>query len=85
MAQLISNGMAGARVMQEYRVWESRKPVLQSALQRLSGNVFRHCLLEAARIDHAIKGMGDGNPWDGFSTIILWLSGKVRPTQLSIA
>lgn len=85
MSQLLSNGMATARVMQEYRIWDSRKPIFQSALQRLSGTVFRHCLLEAARIDQAIKGMGEGNPWDGFSTIILWLSGKVRPTQLSIA
>ena len=85
MSQLISNGMATARVLQEYRIWDSRKPIFQSALQRLSGNVFRHCLLEAARIDQAVKGMGDGNPWDGFTTMILWLSGKVRPTQLSIA
>ena len=85
MAQLLKNGMATARVMQEYRVWDSRKPIFQSALQRLSPGVFRHCLLEAARIDQAIKGIGEGNPWDGFGTIILWLSGKARPNQLSIA
>jgi DNA polymerase-3 subunit delta len=85
MAQLLGNGMATARVMQEYRVWENRKNTIQSALQRLPANAFRHCLLESARIDQAIKGMGQGNPWDGFTTIILWLSGKIRPTTLSIA
>jgi len=84
MAQMISNGMAAARVMQEYRIWDTRKPILQSALQRLHPNIFRHCLLESGRIDHSIKGIAAGNPWDGFTTIILWLSGTLRPTQLSI-
>lgn len=84
MSQLINSGMAPARVMQEYRIWENRKAIFQSALQRLSPNTFKHCLLEAARIDRSIKGMGDGNPWVGFNNLILWLSGKIRPGSMAL-
>lgn len=84
MSQLIGNGMAPARVLQEYRVWDNRKAIIQSALQRLSNTTFKHCLLEAARIDRSIKGMSDGNPWVGFNNLILWLSGKIRPGSMAL-
>ncbi|MAR93320.1 MAG: DNA polymerase III subunit delta [Pseudomonadota bacterium] len=85
MSHLLQNGMAPARVLQEYRVWERRKPLLQETLRRVPLSVLRHCLMEAARVDQAIKGIGEGDPWDGFTTIILWLSGKLRPTRLALA
>ena len=84
ISQLIDNGLAPARAMQEYKVWENRKPVMQAALQRVSGRTFKHCLVEAARIDQAIKGLGKGDPWDGFTNLILWLSGKVKPGLLAL-
>jgi DNA polymerase III subunit delta len=84
MAQLIDNGLAPARALQEYKVWENRKPILQGALQRVPGRTFKHCLVEAARIDQAIKGLGQGDPWDGFTNLILWLAGKVKPGLMAL-
>lgn len=84
MTQLIDNGLAPARALQEYNVWENRKPILQSALQRVHGRTFKHCLVEAARIDQAIKGLGQGDPWDGFTNLILWLAGKVKPGSMAL-
>ncbi len=84
MSSLIENGMSASKVMQDYRVWSTRKQVIQSALQRLQSKTFKHCLLEIARIDRAIKGMAQGNPWVGFTNVILWLSGKVRPGSMAL-
>ncbi|MGB3622293.1 DNA polymerase III subunit delta [Ketobacter sp. MCCC 1A13808] len=84
MSQLINNGMAPARVMQEYRIWDTKKSIIQSALQRIPANGFKHCLLEAARIDRTIKGIGHGNPWDGFNNLILWLSGSIQPGKMAL-
>lgn len=84
ISQLIENGLAPARALQEYKVWDSRKPILQSALQRIPARTFKHCLVEATRIDHAIKGLGEGDPWDGFNNLILWLAGKIRPGLLAL-
>lgn len=84
MSHLIENGLAPARVLQEYKVWDSRKPILQSALQRIPARTFKHCLVEAARIDQAIKGLGPGDPWDGFSNLVLWLAGQVKPGLLAL-
>lgn len=84
VSQLIDNGLAPARALQEYKVWENRKAMLQSALQRVPGRTFKHCLVEAARIDQAIKGLGQGDPWDGFTNLILWLAGKMKPGLMAL-
>lgn len=84
VSQLIENGLAPARALQEYKVWENRKAMLQGALQRVPGRTFKHCLVEAARIDQAIKGLGQGDPWDGFTNLILWLAGKMKPGSMAL-
>lgn len=84
VSQLIDTGLAPARALQEYRVWENRKNIMQGALKRLPGRAFKHCLLESARIDQSIKGLGAGDPWDGFTNIILWLAGKMKPGLLAL-
>jgi len=84
MAQLVDNGLAPARALQEYKIWENRKAIMQGALQRVPGRTFKHCLVEAARIDQAIKGLGQGDPWDGFTNLILWLAGKIKPGMMAL-
>ena len=84
MSHLISTGLAPARVLQDYRIWDNRKDLMQNALKRLPIRTFQHCLLESARIDQTVKGMGEGDPWDGFTNIILWLSGKMKPGLLAL-
>ena len=39
---------------------------------------------QAARIDQAVKGLGEGDPWDGFTNIILWLSGRIKPGLMAL-
>lgn len=84
MAQLVDNGLTPARALQEYNIWENRKAIMQDALQRVPGHTFKHCLVEAARIDQAIKGLGQGDPWDGFTNLILWLAGKIKPGMMAL-
>lgn len=84
VSQLIDNGLAPARALQEYKVWANRTSMLQNALQRVPARTFKHCLVEAARIDQAIKGLGKGDPWDGLTNLILWLSGKVKPGLMAL-
>lgn len=85
MSHLIANGQSVDRALQEYKVWNTRKTLLEAALRRLPSRTFQHCLVEAARIDQAIKGLGQGDPWDGFTNLILWLAGKMKPGLLAIA
>lgn len=84
VSHLIDTGLAPARALQEYRVWDNRKELMQNVLKRLPGRAFKHCLLEAARIDQAVKGLGEGDPWDGFTNIILWLSGRIKPGLMAL-
>ncbi len=84
MSQLMANGLPVTKVLQQYRIWENRKPIIQEALRRTKLNTFRRCLLEAAHVDQAIKGIVKTNPWDGFTNMVLWLGGEVKAGQLGI-
>ena len=76
--RLAEHEMPGLMALREQ--YGSKKP-LKGCLQ---SKTFKHCLLEIARIDRAIKGMAQGNPWVGFTNVILWLSGKVRPGSMAL-
>lgn len=84
MAALIANGQAPAQALAQHKVWDNRKSLVQNALQRLSLRLIQRCLLEAARIDQCHKGLGSGDPWDGFTNILLWLSGRLKPGLLAL-
>ncbi len=46
---------------------------LEKALKRLGPDRLRAAVLHVARIERASKGVGDGDPWDGFITLGLEL------------
>lgn len=55
--------------------WQSRKPLLKSALPRLRANKLSQMLQHAEQIDHVIKGIKIGNTWQELAMLCLKLSG----------
>lgn len=59
------------QVMQSQRVWEKRKPIVAAGLKRHSLEAMAGFLHQASLTDHSIKGLGDGDPWDHLSQLLL--------------
>ena len=72
--QLVEQGNSAQQAFQQYRVWDNRKPLLQSCLKRHSIESLNGLLMTAASIDHAIKGLKLGSPWVGLSRLTLQLA-----------
>lgn len=68
-------------------VWEKRKPLVKTAVRRLSPSHLRQMLRLAAGIDQAIKGMRMASPWDDMTTLILMFCGSatLHPHNLRLA
>jgi len=66
----IQAGAAAGRsldeLLRENRVWGPRQRPMKAAAARVPPNTVVRALAHAARIDRAIKGVGDGEPWDEF-------------------
>jgi DNA polymerase-3 subunit delta len=75
MAQAVETGEPVARVLASQRVWDKRKPMISSALQRLRCRQCRLLLRRCAEIDRVIKGRASGNAWDELLQLVLRLSG----------
>ncbi len=65
-------------IIKNARVWSNRVQPVSSALQRLSRLQAWQLLHQARRIDGAIKGLNNANPWDELSLLTLRLSGVSR-------
>ncbi|MBS4097289.1 MAG: DNA polymerase III subunit delta [Sulfuricella sp.] len=59
-----NRGVPLAQGMREARVWDSRQPLLERALKRLSGGRLVAALKRAAFLDRMIKGLERGDVWD---------------------
>lgn len=57
------------QILQQYHVWEKRKPIMRAALQH-SKTTLINILSNCATIDKIIKGAKTGNIWDAFENII---------------
>ena len=69
----LSSGQAQGAVLQRFGVWKQRVPLVQSALRRNLN--WPGLLQDAARLDRQIKGIGVGDPWLGFESLLLKFSG----------
>ena len=78
MATDLESGLPVARVLASHRVWEKRKPVIGSALQRVPARQWRGWLQRCARIDRVIKGRATGSCWDELLQLSLDLTGLDR-------
>jgi DNA polymerase-3 subunit delta len=75
MADHVARGEPVAKVLTRYRVWQNRKAVFSSALNRLPVNSCRALLQRCAVLDRIIKGQAAGNPWDELLQLSLQIAG----------
>ncbi len=74
IGELVDQGREMGQAMSSAGVWQSRKPIVSQALQRLSASDTRQMLAQCEGIDHAVKGLRKANPWDELSHLLLRLS-----------
>ncbi len=68
---------------QQLRIWDSRKPLYEKALGRLSLKALHYCLTQLTEVDRAIKGIGSGEPWARLEALTLTLArGKLLVKEL---
>jgi DNA polymerase-3 subunit delta len=74
----IQAGVAGGRaiddLLRENRVWGPRQRPMKAAASRVRPASVQRALAHAARLDRAIKGVGQGEPWDEFLKLGLGLN-----------
>jgi len=70
----LKDGKPLAALMKENRIWGERQRLVEPALRRLSQARLQAALGQCADIDRAIKGAGDGDPWDKLEHLLLALS-----------
>ena len=75
-AQQIHQGQAIAQVTA--REWQSRKRLVQTALQRLPLSRLRQLIQQAEQVDHMIKGIRGGDVWNALCSLGLRLSSGQR-------
>lgn len=77
-SELQSRGRHLDDALKAVGVWESRKPLLRQALQRLRPADLTLLLRLCATADRTIKGLLPGEPWEHLATLCL-MSAGVRP------
>lgn len=68
-------GASLAQLMREAWIWESRQPLVERAVKRLSEAELLAALAQAAKIDRMIKGMARGDVWDELLQVSLAAAG----------
>jgi DNA polymerase-3 subunit delta len=76
MAAVVSSGRAIRKVLEQYRVWDTRKPLLESALKRLPAARCNQLLRQCAFTDRVCKGQAAGNAWVELLQLTLKLAGQ---------
>jgi DNA polymerase-3 subunit delta len=76
MAALVAGGRSVRNVLDQYRVWENRKPVLGAALKRLPVAACNQLLRRCAFTDRVCKGQAAGNAWSELLQLTLQLAGQ---------
>jgi DNA polymerase-3 subunit delta len=82
MARELHGGAGMAQVMASWRVWDKRKPLISSTLQRIRGRQWWSLVQYCARIDMVTKGRVAGSSWDELLQLTLRLAG-VAPLPVS--
>ncbi|HGX91901.1 MAG TPA: DNA polymerase III subunit delta [Candidatus Tenderia sp.] len=75
MAYDLHQGANIGSVLAKNRVWDKRKPLVQTGLKRHSLPQWQAMLKHCAEVDATIKGVRPGNVWDEFLQLSLWLGG----------
>lgn len=74
-------GVTMDTALSRQRVWDKRKALYQTALQRHPAGRLEQMLRLASRIDQVVKGQRSGNVWDELLELGVWLAGRrlIRP------
>lgn len=63
LARLAASGSGLDAAFRRERVWPTRQAMYRRVLRQSGADHWQACLAQAARIDAASKGRGDGDPW----------------------
>lgn len=74
-------GVQLAKLFQDFRIWDKRKPIVQRALSKQSLSTLESALLLVSRIDRSVKGWAPGDPWEGLAALIMLLAGHATATE----
>lgn len=85
VAEAQARGVSLDSALKNAGVWESRKPLLRQALQRLKPSDLTLLLRLCAATDRTIKGLLPGNSWEHLTTICLMTSGVRHLNRTSLA
>jgi DNA polymerase III subunit delta len=72
---LMRRGQSAESAMNALYVWRPRQAAMQQALGRIDRNTLRNLLLDAERVDRAIKGVVRVDPWLGLERLVARLAG----------
>jgi DNA polymerase-3 subunit delta len=76
MAAVIAAGRAPRSVLDQYRVWDNRRPAMEAALRRLTVRQCHQLLRGCALADRVCKGQAAGNAWGELLQLTLQLAGR---------
>jgi DNA polymerase-3 subunit delta len=68
-------GVQLGKLLQDFRIWDKRKPVVQRALGKQPLANLEAAVQLISRIDRTVKGWAPGDAWEGIAALILLLGG----------
>jgi len=74
MSAAVRGGQSIDSVLNGYKVWAKRKPIVGQCLKQQSPSRIQSCLRRVANIDRFVKGAATGEPWDELERLVLTLS-----------
>jgi DNA polymerase III subunit delta len=72
---LMHAGQSADSAMNALYVWRPRQAAMRQALHRLAPDRLRDLLLDAERVDRAIKGVLRTDPWVEFEALVARFAG----------
>lgn len=70
----LESGVRPDTVFSKHKIWESRKSVFDSALNRLDQEAVRQAILLSAQADRVMKGQERGDEWEILLSLCAYLS-----------
>jgi DNA polymerase III subunit delta len=72
---LMRRGQSPESAMNTLYVWRPRQSAMAQALRRMNGPTLRNLILDAERVDRAIKGVEKADPWLELERLVARLAG----------
>ena len=80
----LAEGQSYDTLANSHRLWDRHKSAMQTALGRLSLQIIRSCLVQAAEVDRMGKGLAPGDPWEAlWGLCVMIATGTSSPSNLA--